>query len=118
MAFAQVGTPNLSAQTILCDVYQGLNSITSLALAGQTETLAAQVTWALGKLAAVGLSDTVLGCPTSTLSPNFLFSNASSTGGPLAPPLSVSANAGNNVYNKYYFKTAPTSPQCSHTFNP
>lgn len=58
--------------------------------------------------------NTVLGCPTSTISNNFLFPNANSTGGPLSPPPSVLANTGNNVYNKTYFTTSPTRPMCSH----
>lgn len=115
MAFGQLGTPNFNAKTVLCDVYQGLNSITPLALAGEEESILAGITWALAKLAAVGLSDTVLGCPKSTLSPNYLYPNSSNVGGPLGTPPNVYANTGNNVYGKTYFCTAPTTPQCSHT---
>lgn len=115
MAFPQLGTSNLNATTILCVIYQGLNSVTPLELAGQTESAAASVSWALGKLAAVGLSDTVLGCPKSELSPNtFLFPNKKQKGGPLNEPPSVFANTGNNVYYKTYFADTPTTPQCKH----
>lgn len=114
MAFAQIGSDNLNANTILCDVYSGLNSVTPLALAGEEEAVAAGITWALAKLADVGLSGTVLGCPKSELSPNFLFPNQTEEGGPLNEPPSVFANTGNDVYNKTYFCTAPTTPQCNH----
>ena len=118
MAIPQLGTDNLNATTILCDIYQGINSVTPLKLAGDTESAAAAASWALGKLGAVGLSDTVLGCPKSELSPN-LYPNSTQAGGPLSPdslspPPSVVANAGNDVFNKTYFCTPPTTPQCSH----
>jgi len=111
MPFSQLDTTNLNAQTLLCDVVQGLNSITPLALAGQEEGVEAGITWALSKLDPF-FSATVLGCPTSDLSANFLYPNSSDVGGPLNPPPSVSAHAGNNVYNQVYFTAAPTSPQC------
>ena len=91
MPIAQVGTPNLNATTILCDVYQGLNSITPLALGGTEESVAAKVTWALSKLDGA-FQGTILGCPKSTLSPNFLFPNH--TGDALDPPPSVVKNTG------------------------
>lgn len=112
---AQINNPaDLNATTILCDVYQGINSITPLALAGEAESVAAGISWALSKLDPF-FAATVLGCPTSTLSPNFLYPNSSSEGGPLNPPPSVTANDGNNVYNHTYFTTAPTKPKCSHS---
>lgn len=113
-AFGQIGTPNLNATTVLCDVYQGINSILPLAISGDAESSAAALTWALSVLDPY-FSNTVLGCPTDTLSSDFLYPNA--TGGPLSPPPAVSANAGNNVYDKVYFTSAPTSTQCSHTYN-
>ena len=112
MAFGQLGSDNVNVSTLLCDVYQGINSITPLALAGQDKSLVGSVSWALGKLADVGLSDTILGCPTNTLSSDFLTSNDTTEGGPINPPPSVVENTGNNVYNKVYFTEAPTSPQC------
>lgn len=115
MAFPQLGTKNLDAKTILCDIYNGVNSVEPLEVAGQTESAAAGITWALGKLADAGLSDTVLGCPKNSLSANFIFPNSSSKGGPLNPPPSVQANTGDDVYYKTYFCEAPTTPQCSHT---
>lgn len=115
MAIPQLDTTNLNIDTLLCDAYNGINSITPLALAGQEEAIAGGITWALGKLAAVGLSDTILGCPTSELSPNFLYPNSTEKGGPLNPPPSVVSNTGNDVYGKTYFCTAPTTPQCAHT---
>lgn len=114
MAIPQLGSDNLNVKTILCDIYQGINSIAPLALAGEVETGAAGVSWALGKLAAVGLSDTVLGCPQNELSPNTLYPNRTMEGGPLSAPKSVQKNIGNNVYNKVYFTDAPTKPQCKH----
>lgn len=119
MPIAQLGTANLTPQTVLCDAVMGLNSITPLALAGQAQAVEAEVTWALGKLAAVGLSSTILGCPASALSPNpnaFLYPNSTRQGGPLSVPPSVAANIGNNVYGKTYFAgSAPNTPKCSHT---
>jgi hypothetical protein len=114
LAIAQLDSKNLNAVTILCDVYQGLNSITPLALAGQAESADASITWALGKLAAVGLDATTLGCPSSSLSPNFLTSNDTQQGGPLDPPPGVLANTGNNVYNKLYFAQSPAVPPKCH----
>lgn len=116
MPFGQLGTPNLTPSTILCVVVQGINSITPLGLAGQAATAEARTAWASEKLGLVGLSGTILGCPTGALSPNApIYPNASSQGGPLNPPPSVAANTGNNVYNRTYFAgTAPTTPRCNH----
>ncbi|KXT04896.1 hypothetical protein AC578_3442 [Pseudocercospora eumusae] len=118
MPIAQLGTPNLNVSTILCDVFMGLNSITPLPLAGEAEAVDAGITWALAKLGAVGLSGTILGCPTSAISTNYLYPNSTTIGGPLGPPPAAVANAGNNVYNKTYFTTAPTTPQCNHVSEP
>ncbi|KAK5123717.1 hypothetical protein LTR85_002353 [Meristemomyces frigidus] len=115
MPIAQLGTQNLNVNTILCDAVEGINSVTPLALAGQAEEVEAGIAWALGALGAVGLNNTVLGCPTSALSANYLYGNSTQKGGPLNPPPSVQANTGNDVFNKVYFTTAPTTPQCSHT---
>lgn len=101
---------NLSAKTLLCDLYMGLSSITPLALAGQSQDIAAGLTWAASKFAPF-LADTVLGCPSEALSP--LYPNATNVGGPLATPSAQAANAGDNVYNKVYFKNAPTTPNCN-----
>lgn len=110
---SQVGTPNLSVQTLLCDVYQGINSITPLVLGGTEENTAKAVSWALGVLDPI-LSKTALGCPDSVISPNLLFPNSQQEGGPVNPPRVPSdANTGDNKYNKVYFKNAPTTPQCS-----
>jgi hypothetical protein len=113
MPIAQVGTPNLNVTTILCDVYQGINSVIPLFLAGTVETVDSALTAVLSILDPA-FKDTVLGCPTSTLSNNFLFPSANETGGPLSPPPSVLANTGNNVYNRTYFTSAPEKPQCNH----
>jgi hypothetical protein len=110
---AQVGTPNLSVQTVLCDIYQGINSITPLALGRTEEDTAKAISWALSVLDPV-LGGTALGCPDSTISPNWLYPNATAAGGPANPPKVPSdSNTGDNVYNKIYFRTPPTSPQCS-----
>ncbi|KZL84239.1 hypothetical protein CI238_09926 [Colletotrichum incanum] len=111
---AQLGTGNLNATTLLCDVYQGINSVVPLFVAGTTEQVAAASSWALSKLDPY-FGNTVLGCPTSVLSPNapsLLFPNANNKGGPLNPPPSVAKNVGNNVYYKTYFSTAPVTPAC------
>lgn len=113
MAIPQIGSDNLNVKTILCDVYNGINSIMPLALAPETQSAAAKVTWALDKLASVGLSKTVLGCPADSLSP--IYPNATSEGGPLNPPPAVVSNAADNVYNRVYFTEAPTKPQCQHS---
>ncbi|TKA57013.1 hypothetical protein B0A55_13044 [Friedmanniomyces simplex] len=116
MAFPQLQGGDLTAANALCMIYQGFNSITPLALSGEEQSIAAGVTWALGKLTAVGLDGTTLGCASSTLSPNeFLFPNSTQKGGPLNPPASVQSNIGSNVYYKTYFTSAPTTPQCSHS---
>ncbi|KAF0322137.1 Aromatic peroxygenase [Colletotrichum sp. SAR11_59] len=114
LGVAQLGTPNLNATTVLCDVYQGINSVVPLFFAGSEEQAAAATTWAIAKLDPY-FSNTVLGCPTSVLSPNdpsFLYPNAKNKGGPLNTPPNVAKNVGDNVYYKTYFTTAPTSPAC------
>jgi hypothetical protein len=114
---AQVGTGQLTVQTLLCDVYQGINSITPLILGGTEENIAKGVSCALSVLDPV-LSKTALGCPDSVVSPNLLFPNSQQVGGPVNPPKVPSdAWTGNNVYNKVYFggDKAPTSPMCSHS---
>ncbi|GKT95361.1 heme-thiolate peroxidase [Colletotrichum tofieldiae] len=113
-AVAQLGTGNLNATTLLCDVYQGINSVVPLFVAGTTEQVAAASSWALSKLDPY-FGNTALGCPTSVLSPNtpsLLFPNANNMGGPLNPPPSIAKNVGNNVYYKTYFSTAPVTPAC------
>ncbi|KAK1032085.1 hypothetical protein LTR33_016873 [Friedmanniomyces endolithicus] len=116
MVFPQAQGGTLDAKTALCYIYQGLNSVTPLALAGEEQAAAAGITWALSKLLAVGLDGTTLGCPASTLSPNtYLYPNATNKGGPLNEPASVAANIGSNVYYKTYFTSAPTTPKCSHS---
>ncbi|SMY23549.1 unnamed protein product [Zymoseptoria tritici ST99CH_1A5] len=112
MAFGQIGTPNLNATTLLCNAFQGLNSVTPLAIAGQSRGAQASVTWALGKLIDVGLDGTTLGCPKTTISQNFY---PDVKGGPLQPPPVQTKNNGNNVYNKVYHRTAPKQPICDIT---
>lgn len=113
MPIAQLGTPNFNVTTILCDLYQGLNSITPLELGGQTTSYEASIGWALGKLAGQGLSDSILGCPKNAVNNNYgLYPNSTTAGGPLGPDPVVVSRAGNNVYNKVYFTSAPTTPQC------
>ncbi|KAL1603848.1 hypothetical protein SLS60_005440 [Paraconiothyrium brasiliense] len=114
-AVAQVGTDNLSVQTLLCDVYQGINSITPLIAAGSLEDTSKLVTWATNKLLPVLGKNTALGCPDSTLSPNaqdILFPNADKVGGPEKAPPKSDAKTGNNVYNNVYFESAPVKPAC------
>ncbi|KAJ0330139.1 hypothetical protein COL922a_012530 [Colletotrichum nupharicola] len=111
---AQLGTANLNATAVLCDLYQGMNSVVPLFVAGSEEQVAAATTWAIAKLDPY-FSNTVLGCPLSVLSPNdpsFLYPNSKNKGGPLNTPPSVAKNVGDNVYYKTYFTTAPTSPAC------
>lgn len=112
MPVAQLGTPNLNATTLLCNAYNGLNSVTPLKLASSSESVQEGLTWALSKLDPF-FKDTVLGCPANSISNNLLYPNANTEGGPLSPPPSVEANTGDNVYNKIYFADAPTSPNCS-----
>lgn len=106
---------NLSPETILCDVYQGINSILPLAVAQSGQDAASALSWALSKLDPYFLN-TALGCPGSTLSSNptgfELFPDKK--GGYLQEPPSQSSNTGNNVYNKIYFTDAPVTPQCDH----
>ena len=116
-AAAQVGTPNLSVQTLLCDVYQGINSITPLVLGGTEENIDKGVSWALSVLDPI-LSKTALGCPDSVISPNLLFPNSQREGGPINPPVVPSdAWTGDNVYNKVYFggDSLPIEPECRHS---
>lgn len=112
---AQIGTDNLSVQTLLCDLYQGINSIVPLIAAGSLEDTSKLVTFAVNKLLPVLGKNTALGCPDSTLSPNgkdLLFPNADKVGGPEKAPPASDAKTGNNVYNKVYFSSAPVKPAC------
>lgn len=118
MGIPQAGSKNLKVKTVLCDIYNGLNSVSPLALGGTQKQVAAKITWALAKLAAVGIEGTVLGCPADSESSNVLYPNQTTEGGPLNPPPKVYKNTGNNVYNKVYFTDAPTTPQCKHVFDP
>ena len=93
MAFPQIGSDNLNAQTLLCDIYNGINSIEPLAIAGEGESVVAGISWALDKLADVGLSDTVLGCVKNSLSPK-LYPHSTIADGSLNPPKSVQSNVG------------------------
>jgi hypothetical protein len=115
MPIGQVGTPNLNATNILCDVYLGLSSVTPISLAGDVTAVEQQITWALGKLVDAGLDGTALGCPASTVSPMNLFPNATLAGGALNEPAKEFKWTGNNQYNKTYFCSAPDTPKCSHT---
>ncbi|KAI5365032.1 Putative chloroperoxidase [Septoria linicola] len=118
MPFGQIGTPNLNVSTIICNLYQGLNSITPLALAGKSQAAQAQVSNLIGKLAGLGLDGTTLGCPRNSISANFLYPNATTAGGPLGPDLDVTKNNGNNVYYKTYHTEAPKYPKCKFTGPP
>lgn len=111
---AQLGTDNLNVQTLLCNVYQGINSITPLVAGKTLEDSSKAITWALSVLDPI-LSKTALGCPDSVISPNMLYPEANREGGPANPPRVPSDQwTGNNVYNKVYFKNAPTGQSCSH----
>lgn len=112
---SQLGTGNLNATNLLCDIYQGINSITPLLVAGDEATVAAAAAWAASKLDPY-FSSTVLGCPSSVLSPDadgLLFPSPSATGGPQKSPSAQASKAGNNVYSKVYFTAAPSKPACS-----
>ncbi|KAF4554456.1 Dothistromin biosynthesis peroxidase dotB-like protein 1 [Elsinoe fawcettii] len=112
MGVPQFGTPNLNANTLLCDVYQGINSITPLVLAQPGQDVGAAIGWALSKLAPF-IAPSVLGCPLDVLSPNYNYPNATQPGGPGNLPPSRSSNVGNNVYGRAYFAEAPPrQPQC------
>lgn len=114
-AVSQLFTESLSAATVVCDLYQGIESVTPLVLSGTEAEIAAAVTWAQSKFTTY-LNGTIAGCSTSTLSTDYFYPNSSSEGGPLNPPASVTKNVGNNVYNKIYFTAAPTKPACSHSY--
>ena len=118
MPIGQLGTPNLNATTILCNVYQGLNSITPLALAGESQAAQAAVSNLLGKLVGLGLDGTTLGCPGNTISNNFLYPDSQTAGGPIGPSLDIVQNNGNNVYYKTYWTEAPKFPKCKYQGNP
>ncbi|KAM3417429.1 hypothetical protein BST61_g5675 [Cercospora zeina] len=118
MPIGQFGTDNLNVSTLLCNLYQGLNSIAPLALAGTSQTAQAGITSLLGKLVDLGLDGTPLGCPGNTISNNFLYPNASTAGGPLGPSLDVVSNNANNVYYKAYHTEAPKFPKCSFLNTP
>ena len=114
-AVAQVGTQNLNATNVLCDIYQGINSITPLALASDLEATASAASWAIGLLDQ-HLDMTALGCSATSLSKNYLYPNATNPGGPAepSPPASYVANSGNNTYHQIYFPPR-RPPRCAST---
>ncbi|KAI6811642.1 hypothetical protein KC332_g11944 [Hortaea werneckii] len=115
MPIAQLGTDNFNVQTVLCDVYSGINSIVPLALADDYESVSAEVTWALGKLADVGITADLLGCPDNSQT-DYLYANATQPGGPQnPPPVDEQTWQSDNVYGKTYFCEKPTAPVCAHT---
>lgn len=114
MPIAQLGTDNFNVQTILCDVYSGLNSVTPLALADDYESTTSAVSWALNKLAGVGIVADMLGCPDSSQT-DYLYPNATQQGGPLNKPPTEGDWQSDNVYYKTYFCEKPTEPKCAHT---
>lgn len=115
MPIAQLGTDNFNVQTVLCDVYSGINSIVPLALADDYESLTGEVTWALGKLADVGITADLLGCPDNSQS-DYVYPNSEQPGGPEnPPPVDEEFWQGDNVYGKTYFCQKPDEPVCRHT---
>ncbi|KAF2768670.1 hypothetical protein EJ03DRAFT_375180 [Teratosphaeria nubilosa] len=112
MLFGQIGTPNVNVSPLLCNIYQGLNSITPLAIAGESEVAQAAVTDLIARVAGVLPAGSIDGCPTDTISSNYLYPNSTTAGGPLGPSLNIERNAGNNVYNQVYFTEAPEKPDC------
>lgn len=115
MLVSQLATPkNLNLNTIICDVYQGVQSITPLGFTGNLADASAAVAWAAAKLDLLA-PGTIAGCPKNVISNNMY---PDGKGSPNSPPPSVVANTGNNVYNKVYFKNTPTTPQCNHVSNP
>ncbi|KAK5172259.1 uncharacterized protein LTR77_003897 [Saxophila tyrrhenica] len=119
MPIPQIGTDNFSPQTLLCDIYNGINSITPLALGGALEQTGDTISWAVQKLIDVGLDATTLGCPKNSISPNFkLYPNKKQKGGPLRLPRSQYRWTGSNKYNRVYFTEAPTQPMCKHVSKP
>ncbi|KAI6827115.1 hypothetical protein KC332_g9667 [Hortaea werneckii] len=115
MPIAQLGTDNFNVQTVLCDVYSGINSIVPLALADDYESLTGEITWALGKLADVGITADLLGCPDNSQS-DYVYPNSEQPGGPQnPPPVDEETWQGDNVYGKTYFCEKPNEPMCRHT---
>lgn len=108
---------NLSAELLSCAFQQGLNSITPLGLSGLVEDAEAGAAFALSKLNPL-FKDTILGCPSNAISPSpgesWLYPNATQVGGPISSPPAQQQWVKDNVYNKVYFKEAPTTPQCRH----
>ncbi|KAI6906090.1 hypothetical protein D0869_08728 [Hortaea werneckii] len=115
MPIAQLGTDNFRVQTVLCDVYSGINSVIPLALADDYESLTGEITWALGKLADVGITADLLGCPDNSQT-DYIYANATQPGGPQnLPPVDEETWQSDNVYGKTYFCEKPTEPVCAHT---
>lgn len=107
----QVGTGNLNVQTLLCDIYQGINFITPLVLGGTLEQTSKTVTWALSVLDPI-FSKTALGYPDSVVSPDLLYLNSSQQGGPENPPPASDSKTGDNVYDRVYYSSASQEPAC------
>ncbi|CAF1134175.1 unnamed protein product [Adineta steineri] len=100
--FGQVGTSNLTPQTIACDIYEQILQLTPACLAQTVQNGFDVTTWIIAKLDPI-FSQTTFGCPACSFSNN---------GGdsPLNPNTNKTNNstcfAKTNQYYKVYFPTA------------
>ncbi|CAF3976307.1 unnamed protein product [Adineta steineri] len=100
--FGQVGTSNLTPQTIACDIYEQILQLTPACLAQTLEDGSDVLTWIIAKLDPVFLQST-FGCPACSFSNNggnsLFSSNTNKTN-------NTTCFAKTNQYYKIYFPTA------------
>ena len=109
MPFAQLGTANLTPQTIACDLYLALLQVTPTFAAQSQQDAAYALSWAISKLDPI-FSNTTFGCPSNAFSSNggnygtYPYENM--TGSP-SNPVPIGCSSETNQYYRTYFATAP-----------
>ncbi|CAF1202777.1 unnamed protein product [Adineta steineri] len=100
--FGQVGTANLTPQTIACDIYEQILQLTPACLAQTVQNGFDVTTWIIAKLDPI-FSQTTFGCPACSFSNNggnsLFSSNTNKTN-------NTTCFAKTNQYYKVYFPTA------------
>ena len=109
MPFGQLGTSNLTPQTIACDLYLALLQFTPAFAAQTQQDIAYALAWAISKLDPV-FANTTLGCPSNAFSSNggnfstYPYQNVT---GSATNPVPAGCLETANRYYETYFSTAP-----------
>ena len=104
--FGQLGTSNLTPQTLACDIYSTLIQLTPTFLAQPEQNLLDALTWVISILDPV-FAGTTFGCPASSFSSNGGNSVNNQPGTSNDPGIATCSEGGTNQYDQIYFPTAP-----------